>query len=128
MPLSVGMEVEGADRVQLALRGLSLKGQKQVDGVVSYGAPYAVYVHENTTARHPRGGQAKYLSGPARRYAGVMGKVVADSLRAKGGLRDGVYAALVYLFRKSQEVVPVDTGRLRRSARVSLDRVVEARG
>lgn len=37
---------------------------------VAYKAPYALYVHEDLTANHPNGGQAKFLE-QAMREAGV---------------------------------------------------------
>jgi len=47
-----------------------------VDVVVSYGAEYAIYVHENVFARHKSGKQAKFLEQPARERRGEIIQIV----------------------------------------------------
>ncbi len=95
------------------LRG-RYKGQPKV--AVGYSQEYAVYVHENLEAYHPTG-TAKFLERPARQYRAEMGRMVRTRMR-KGGttLRQALEEVGRFLMRKSQELVPVDTGALRNSA------------
>jgi len=113
MPIRVQVD---AKKVIAKLEGLSLKARVAKDTEVGYSAPYAMFVHENLAARHPRGGQAKYLQDPARKYATVMGRMVATRLKQKKGLTQAMLEAAEFLKGKSQELVPVLTGKLKQSA------------
>jgi hypothetical protein len=44
---------------------------------------YAIYVHEDLYARHPRGGNAKFLEGPANRRASGMAERVGKKLQER---------------------------------------------
>lgn len=50
--------------------------------VVGYKSNYAIYVHENLTARHAPGKEAKYLEKPARELLnnGTLKRVVKDEM------------------------------------------------
>lgn len=53
---------------------------------ISYGgpaAPYAEFVHENMNARHPRGGQAKFLETPVKRWQPKFVKAVKATFIAR---------------------------------------------
>ena len=105
-------------QVLAKLKGLSLEGRKQATVRVQYGAPYAVYVHENLQANHPNGGQAKFLEDPARRLRFQMRLIVIKAVQQKKGLLNGLQQAGELLLEESRKLVPVKTGRLRRSGRV----------
>jgi hypothetical protein len=87
---------------------------------VVYTAEYAVYVHEDLTANHPNGGQAKYLEEPARRLQREMMDIVRRSVEAKNGLEEGLERAGNFLLDNSRPLVPVDTGELRDSGKVTV--------
>jgi hypothetical protein len=87
---------------------------------VGYSAPYAIYVHEDLTANHPRGGQAKYLEQPMRTMRRELSEIVARSVRAKNGLEEGLQRAGETLLAASRSLVPVDTGFLRDSGYVEV--------
>lgn len=48
--------------------------------IVGYGQDYAIYVHENLTARHAKGKQAKFLEEPARTGRQAMGDIVKQEM------------------------------------------------
>lgn len=79
------------------------------------------FVHENLEARHPNGGQAKFLEQPMRELRGEMQMIIKNTLRAGHSLRQAVTTALLFLQAESQELVPVDTGVLKGSAFTRVD-------
>lgn len=92
---------------------------------VVYAAPHAVYVHEDMTANHPNGGQAKFLEQPARQMVRELAAVVDREAeigvirgRAADGLDAGLRAAAEQLLAASLPLVPVDTGELKASGKV----------
>lgn len=113
-------------KVLKAIRGKSLKGKVKVTANVVYTAPYAMYVHENLEIDHPIHadhncrGQAKYLEQPARKYAKDMAAMIAKMIKNKRSVREAVVKAATILLKLSQKLVPVDTGRLKRSGRVEV--------
>lgn len=48
---------------------------------VSYNTPYAARQHEELGWRHPRGGRAKYLEGPAHEEEATMRAIIATEVR-----------------------------------------------
>jgi len=48
--------------------------------IVSYGANYALYVHEDLEARHKPGKSAKYLEKPLREKRDRMGAIVVEAV------------------------------------------------
>jgi ribosomal protein L18 len=48
--------------------------------VVTYSAQYAIYVHENLTATHAAGKQAKYLEEPARNERDYMNTIIVTEI------------------------------------------------
>jgi hypothetical protein len=107
-------------KVLAALRSKSLKGKKVMTYNVGYSAPYAVYVHENLTANHPNGGQAKFLEQPMRAMRDDLAAIISRSLHGKNGLEEGLRRAGQTLLEASQALVPVDTGFLRSSGFVEV--------
>jgi hypothetical protein len=89
---------------------------KIVEVVVGYTQSYALVVHE-VDARHAEGKQKKYLEGPARQYA----RQIADvSRNTPGTMEQRLVRSGLFLQRKSQDVVPIDTGALKSSAFTAL--------
>lgn len=82
---------------------------------VGYAAPYAMYVHENLSMPHPRGGQAKFLEQPARMYAPQIAALVKADLAAGRTLDEAVLSGGKYLLAQSRKLVPVLTGQLKNS-------------
>lgn len=95
-------------------------GPKNV--TVGYSAPYAIYVHENLEIDHPAhdgyncGGQAKFLEIPMKEMRGDLQKYIAERLRKGAKIGPTLLSAGLKVQRASQKIVPVHTGRLRRSA------------
>ena len=48
---------------------------------VSYDTPYAARQHEELGWRHPKGGRAKYLEGPAHEEDATMRAIIATEVR-----------------------------------------------
>jgi hypothetical protein len=105
-----------------ALKAKSLAGKREMHGFVGFSAPYAVYVHEDMTANHPNGGQAKYLSAPARNPAvkAAMAAALRAKLQAKKSLGEAIVESMNVLLSAALPLVPVDTGVLRDSHFVEL--------
>lgn len=108
----------GDDEVIKKLRDIAKRVSKKYEGnvVVGYEAAYAVYVHEDLTASHPNGGQAKYLEQPARTKAKEIREVVNAAMARGATVEKALFMGGLKLQRESQLLVPVDTGYLRASA------------
>lgn len=122
------------DKVIKKLRGLAavIEVDTHASVAVGYGASYALYVHEDLTMNHPRGGQAKFLTTPAVQKKGEMSVMVRQDLykdltrNVRGKVSRGVFSrALVragrYLERESRKLVPVDTAFLKASSFTTLE-------
>lgn len=106
----------------LKTKVVSITKTKKMNVEMGYEAPYAVIQHENLQFNHPNGGQAKYLEQPANEYLGTMRQIVVDGVtKKKKSLNDATQDALIFLLKKSQELVPVDTGELRDSAYIKVN-------
>lgn len=90
--------------------------------IVGYQTDYAVYVHENLTANHPNGGQAKYLEQPWRQNISRYHEIIREALRRGEPLVRALMLAGLQLQSDSQQLVPVDTGFLRASAFTRLEK------
>lgn len=89
--------------------------------VVGYTQSYGIYVHEDLTAQHAEGKQAKYLEAPARNLGGVLGGIIETVYRKTKNMPKALMVAALRLQRESQEIVPIDTGALRASAFSAMD-------
>jgi len=107
-------------RLQVKLNKLKRdsKSKSNVSVIVGYTANYALPVHENLTAQHKKGTQAKYLEQPFREMSngGDFTRIIARVTKRTGDLGKGLLTAGLALQRNSQQIVPVDTGFLRASA------------
>jgi hypothetical protein len=128
-------KLKGKDEVKALLASTSKRGRScQVK--VGYATSYAIYVHETPppppkggerTAFHPVG-QWKYLEQPAREEQEAMAEIVARNLKNKESLVTAMLRSGQHLQRKSQELVPVDTGALRASAYTEVTDARDAKG
>ena len=109
------VKIDGLGRVLRTLRNLAGKG-KNVSVKVGYQAEYAVYVHEDLTANHPNGGQAKFLEQPAREMRSALAAGVQKDMKVGLTLEQALLRAGLKLQAASQSLVPVDTGNLRAGA------------
>lgn len=109
-------------KVLAKMSAMTPAGRKKLRVVVGYSAPYAVYVHEDMTANHPNGGQAKYLEAAARSPSvkAAMRDAVRKAMKNKKGLAYGLTDSGNVLLRASMPLVPVDTGFLVSSGYVDL--------
>lgn len=82
---------------------------------VGYTQNYAIYVHENRTARH-KVGKAGYLLDPFRREQRTMTRIIVNACKKGMQLEQGLLLAGLHLQRLSQLEVPVDTSALKNSA------------
>lgn len=81
---------------------------------VGYEAPYALFVHENLEVYHPNG-QAKYLEKPTREMRSQLQKEISDDIKAGMKPWKAFTKAARKLLAASKELVPVDTGFLKKS-------------
>jgi hypothetical protein len=85
---------------------------------VGYSTLYALYVHEDLTMNHPRGGQAKFLEQPARLMRKqLVDEVIAELAKRRSITRNkgrtfaqALLRAGRLLEKESKKLVPVDTG------------------
>lgn len=88
---------------------------------VGYEAPYAIYVHENMAMRHPRGGQAKYLTAALTAHRSrLQNQIIDDVRRGVSTVEEALQRAGEDLLDESKKLVPVDTGFLRDSGYVKV--------
>lgn len=67
------------------LRRSTATTQSGLEGVVSADTPYAVFVHEDLTAHHPRGGQAKFMESAFQDEKNTAARIIAQAIRRKMG-------------------------------------------
>lgn len=117
--------VLNANRLLHKLQSKIARASKDARGsvVVGYDTEYAVYVHENLMAYHKPPTQAKYLEQPAR----LLMRTAPAQIQA--ALRYGRVTLMQVLLRlgrqllaDSKRIVPVDTGALKASGFVRLER------
>lgn len=110
-------KLEGADRVDKTLtKKVTALGKSAGSVIVGYTQAYAVYVHENTEANHPNGGQAKFLEQPARELKKEFGKIIRQAVGKGYTVVQALLLCGLRLQKESQQLVPVDTGALKASA------------
>jgi hypothetical protein len=105
-------------RLQRQVQRISPDGKK-IEGRVEYDVPYAVRIHEDLKMFHSNG-RAKFLEEPYRqmRADGTLSKIVKREMARGRTLRQAIRTAMEFLKQASQAIVPVKTGRLKRSAKV----------
>lgn len=119
MALRTDVKVDPS-RILAALEARMRKYAQPKTVEVTYSAPYAVFVHEDLTARHPHGGSAKFLETPARQHRDQMARIISGALVRGRTLDQALLEAGQFLLARSQEIVPVDTGLLKASGSVRI--------
>jgi hypothetical protein len=123
MRLSITAKGLGTLAKRLEARAPGGRSRKRASVAVGYGATapaslYALYMHEDLSLKHPRGGQAKYLTGAIPAAAPYMAQAVRDVLAQGGTAAEAAREAGNELLVHSLALVPVDTGALKESAYV----------
>lgn len=120
------MTIEGLDSLYAKLDAMGKAADNNEPVIVGYSQKYALIVHENLTAHHKEGKQAKYLETPARAYVKQIANIVAEVYKKTKNLTLAKLAGGLFLLRKSQEIVPVDTAALKASGYVAVESKAEA--
>lgn len=117
-------KVEGLEKLLAQVKNITsrYKRKGQVLVSVGYGALYAIYVHENLENKHPNGGQAKYLENPRRAMESQLRALILKRIKDGETTEDAMEEAGEKLLEASKRLVPVDTGELRDSGYVRIDR------
>jgi len=104
-----------ADTFQARTEELLQKvGSGHLRGSVVVDQVYAKYQHERTDLKHPRGGQAKFLSAPLRQYAGYYLQHLANNV-LEGDLDAAMADNMEHLENQAETLAPRLLGNLRRS-------------
>jgi hypothetical protein len=121
--MSNSVKIDGVPRLLRTPEGLAAKARADASKRVSVGfsAPYATLVHEDLTAYHAGGGQAKFLEEPLRTMHQELAGIVASEMKGGATLVEAERRAAERLLAMSQTLVPVDTGNLRDSGYVSVE-------
>jgi hypothetical protein len=111
------IKIEGVPRLLRTLEGLANRARQDASKrvAVGYAAPYSVFVHEDLTAVHADGTQAKYLESPLRAMHQELAGIVAAEMKNGATLVEAERKAAERLLTVSQTLVPVDTGNLKNS-------------
>lgn len=115
--MPVTSKIEGVDKTVASLKKKAmLVASAGGSVIVGYTQAYAVYVHEDTEANHPNGGQAKFLEQPARELKKEFGKIIRQAVGKGYTVVQALLLCGLRLQKESQKLVPVDTGALKASA------------
>jgi hypothetical protein len=112
------VKIDGVPRLLRTLEGLATRARQDAGRrvAVGYRADYAVFVHEDLTAYHAGGGQAKFLETPLRAMHQQLGAMIREDVSRGASLIQAERRAAEALLAASQALVPVDTGALLASA------------
>ena len=122
-------EVTGVTELVRALKERETKAMRESELAVGVGfggsaAPYALFVHENLTARHyppfGKGGQAKFLEQPSRTERRAMTEIIRRALKGGKPMSQALFYAGQHLLEAARALCPIDTGALRASGFVKV--------
>lgn len=115
--------VKGVDSLvgKLKARKRSSKTQQGSVIVGSFGVKYAVYVHENLAAYH-HVGEAKFLENAYRRNRKQVIKTVLRGFKSGLSIVQSLAAGALLIQRDSMKNTPVDTGNLKGSHEVRIEK------
>jgi hypothetical protein len=116
-------EVQGLERVLFRLNSIANKYGPSKKLVLGYRAPHATVVHERLGVYHAPPTRAKYLEEPARRLIPEVARTVTDVISRGGTVEDALLAGGNLVMDESQKIVPVNTGELKASKFVEVERV-----
>lgn len=120
MKQNTSVKMEGFGKVSSRFKAMTLKGRKRLTVKVGFATPYAARIHEDLEMYHNPPTQAKYLEQPLRELQDAMGEVVVQNLINKESLETALIRAGNLLLEAALPLVPIDTGRLRRSGYVKV--------
>lgn len=107
--------VLGLEKVVTKLRNLvTARRTAKATVAAGYATPYALYVHEDL-AINRRSGQPKFLEQPTREEEPKVKEIVYRSMAEGRTLGQALVKAANHIMDVSKKMVPVDTGRLKRS-------------
>lgn len=89
---------------------------------IGYTAFYALRVHEDLMMNHPNGGEAKFLEKAIRRNNAEITDIVSREIRNGQSLSEALFKAGEMIVAESTKLVPVDTGYLRDSWYIQIER------
>lgn len=120
---STGIRVENLSRLANRLKDYAKVAGRSGNPklVAGYSAEHALAVHEDLEMLH-RVGEAKYLTKAVRRHEGVLRDVVRKEMKRGRTLVQALLTMGYTLMRFSKDLVPVDTGELKNSAFVRVER------
>lgn len=81
--LTESQAVVPLDESILQQSGTATVDERELSAAVAYDTPYAVRQHEDLTARHAPGRQAKYLEIPMHRERRTIGRIIATQTRRR---------------------------------------------
>jgi hypothetical protein len=124
MAKTAGMTFSGTGGVSKMITANAAKAKAaNVKLNVGYEAPYTIFVHERLDLYHEPPTQAKFLEQPAREWAFRLGRMVFDLMKQGKTARQALMAAGEKLLEESRKITPIDTGELRESGFVRLEKV-----
>lgn len=120
---TVTLEIAGIDRVERELLEIAarLGGLGDLQVKWQFGgpaAPYALYVHEDIEAHHPRGGTHSYLVRPLLEALPHMAADIASQVQAGATLPQAMLQTAEVVMMAMKETTPVEFGVLRDSGHV----------
>lgn len=115
--------VQRVNRVIAVLRAKAAKAGKDTKSIVAvgYATNYALIQHENMMFHHNIG-QAKYLEQPARQHEKGIANSVRETYKRGATFAQSLIVGGMFLQRMSIPLVPVDSGVLRNSSFVKLEK------
>jgi hypothetical protein len=94
---------------------IDMIGRGEIVGKVEFDQVYAHRQHEELAWKHPRGGQAQYLTEPLYELMPGMMERMADHALQPGGMWLGMVANMELLAQEASRRAPVEVGTLRGS-------------
>lgn len=123
--LKASLQIESLKPVvdRLMAKAARVRDGSRASVIVGYNTSYALYVHEDLSMNHPRGGQAKYLTTPVYLYSNRILDEIVDFMRhrKKATFSQGLIKGAEFIMKRSIPLVPVDTGRLLMSRFITLE-------
>jgi hypothetical protein len=120
------VEFNGLGHLLATLRAQEQKGEEdEVVGSIGYTMPYTVYVHERLDVYHKPGTMAKFVEYPARELTnnGALAAKMRSVYKNTKSMLRAVTSGVLMIFNWSQELVPVDTGALKASGYMEVEKV-----
>lgn len=118
----VTLDVAGLDAIERELAAaLGQIGAGDLEVAWRFGgpaAPYALYVHENLDAAHPRGGTAQFVTRPLSDALPHLAAAIAADVQHGATLAQALREEAEIVMTAMKATTPVETGALRESGHV----------